>query len=79
MRKLDRELRDDAEAALKKFTEGNLSRGLNFERLRGHDRLYSIRINMNYRIILIQTDDAETFEIHDIGPHDIYRRLGGDD
>jgi hypothetical protein len=42
--------------------------------------LYSVRIDRNHRIILRRTEAPDTFEIEDIGPHDVYRRLDeGDD
>jgi plasmid maintenance system killer protein len=79
-RKLDPQNRRDAEAALTAFVRDAATPGLNFEILRGFKRLYSIRMNRNYRIILIRTDEPETYEIWDAGPHDIYRTLReGDD
>ena len=80
LRKLDPPLRREAFAALEAFCADSTSRGLNFEKLRGFDTLYSIRINRNYRIILRRTQDVDTFVIMDLGPHDVYRRLDeGDD
>ena len=79
LRKLDPTVRAQAVAALFAFSTNSASRSLNFEKLAGRDGIYSIRINRNFRIILRRTEAADTFEIEDIGPHDIYRRLGGDD
>lgn len=78
-RKLDPQNRRDADNALATFVSDPANRGLDFEKLRGSERLYSIRMNRNYRIILYRTDISETFEIWEVGPHDIYRHLGGDD
>jgi plasmid maintenance system killer protein len=79
LRKLDPSLRNEAIATLRLFAQHSANRGLNFEKLRGTDDLYSIRIDRNFRIILRRTKVADTFEVRDIGPHDIYRRFGGDD
>ena len=79
LRKLDPSVRAAANAALKAFLTDRSAHGLNFEKLKGHEALYSIRINSNFRIILTRTSVPDTFEIDRIGPHDVYRRLGGDD
>jgi plasmid maintenance system killer protein len=73
--KLDPQNRRDADAALSAFVRDAAIPWLNFEKLRGFRRLYSIRMNRNHRIILIRTDEPETYEIWDIGPHDIDWRL----
>jgi plasmid maintenance system killer protein len=80
LRKLDPLVRRDALSALNAFAADSTARGLHFEKLRGFRTLYSIRIDRNHRIILRRTDAPDTFEIEDIGPHDVYRRLDeGDD
>jgi hypothetical protein len=49
---------------------------LNFERLAGHENLHSIRISRGHRAILRRVEAAaETYDLLDVGPHDIYRRL----
>jgi plasmid maintenance system killer protein len=79
-RKLDAQNRRDADGALATFVRDPTTPGLNFEKLRGYERLYSIRMNRNYRIILLRTEVSDTYEIWDVGPHDIYRPLReGDD
>jgi plasmid maintenance system killer protein len=78
LRKLDPSLRRDAIATLNRFADDSGNPGLNFEKLRGPLDLYSIRINRNFRIILRRTAAKDTFEVWRIGPHDIYRNLGGD-
>jgi hypothetical protein len=78
-RKLDPQNWRDADNALATFVRDPANRRLNFEKLRGSEPLYWIRMNRNYRIILYRTDISETFEIWDVGPHDIYRHLGSDD
>jgi len=75
LRKLDPSLRPSAFAALDAFLADSGAPSLNFEKLRGYKTLYSIRINRNHRIILRRTDQADTFELWLIGPHDVYRRL----
>ncbi len=79
LRKLDPPVRARALVALQAFVVDHTAPGLNFEQLEGTDGLHSIRINRNFRIILKQADVANTFEVWAVGPHDIYRRLGGDD
>jgi hypothetical protein len=80
LRKLDPPVRRDALATLAAFDVDSAARGLHFEKLRGFQTLYSIRIDRNHRIILRRTEVPDTFEIEDIGPHDVYRRLDeGDD
>jgi len=79
-RKLDPQNRRDADNALATFVRDAATPGLNFEKLQGFDRLYSIRVNRNYRIILLRTDAPDSYEVWDVGPHDIYRQLReGDD
>jgi plasmid maintenance system killer protein len=79
LRKLDPSLRRDVIATLDRFANDSANPGLNFEKLQGQHDLYSLRINRNFRIILQRTAEKDTFEVWRIGPHDIYRSLGGDD
>ena len=62
--------------ALIKFMTHPQQPGLNFERLAGWEDTYSIRVNRQYRILLIREADeaGELFAIADIGTHQIYRR-----
>jgi plasmid maintenance system killer protein len=62
--------------ALTKFMTNPQHPGLNFERLAGWEDTYSVRVNRQYRILLIrEVDEAgELFAIVDIGTHQIYRR-----
>ena len=48
--------------------------GLNFEKL-GGSNYHSIRVTQGVRIILRRAG-ADTFDLIDVGPHDIYRRYG---
>lgn len=76
-RKLEADRQASCRAALKRFQQNSRHPGLNFEKLRGRDGTYSIRMDRGWRIVLLQrTDEAGVFwEIDAIGPHDIYRAL----
>mgnify|MGYP002716436327 CR=1 FL=1 len=52
--------------------------GLNFEKLPGLGNKWSIRITQGDRILLLrnQDDRGEIWTLHDLGPHDIYRKGG---
>jgi plasmid maintenance system killer protein len=65
-----------AAQTLIKFADNPNHPGLNFERLSGWEDTYSIRVNRQYRILLVrQTDEVgEIFAAVDIGTHQIYRR-----
>ena len=63
LKKLDPVIRREVQAALVRFLTDSGARGLNFEKLRGYDDLYSIRVNRNFRIILRRTEVDDTFEI----------------
>ena len=69
-------IRKAAAQALVKLVENPRSRGLNLERLSGWEDTYSIRVNRQYRILLVREVDAagELFAVVDIGTHQIYRR-----
>jgi len=49
-KKLPSDIRKKAEKAFKNLQE-SFSRGLNLEKIKGHDTLYSIRIDDNYRAL----------------------------
>ena len=70
-KKLPLDIRKKAEKAFKNLQE-RFSRGLNLEKIKGHDTLYSIRIDDNYRALGHKLDD--TVYWHWIGPHDEYER-----
>jgi plasmid maintenance system killer protein len=65
-----------AAQTLIKFVDDPDHPGLNFERLSGWQDTYSIRVNRQYRILLVREtdDDGEIFAAVDIGTHQIYRR-----
>jgi plasmid maintenance system killer protein len=69
-------IRKSAERALIRFVEQPEHPGLNFERLAGWQDTYSIRVNRQYRILLVrEVDEAgELFAAVDIGTHQVYRR-----
>jgi plasmid maintenance system killer protein len=64
--------REQAIRAIKQFVADPDHPSLNFERLAGSD-LFSIRVNRGDRIILRRLD-GDSFELVDLGSHDIYRR-----
>ncbi len=67
-----------AGVAFEQFVADPKRPGLNFEKLRGQDDLYSIRITQGDRAILRRVPDAdgELFEVLLIGSHDVYRAVG---
>ena len=69
-------IRKAAARALVRLVEDARHTGLNLERLTGWDDTYSIRINRQYRILLLREVDeiGEFFAVVDIGTHEIYRR-----
>jgi len=70
------EVRQRAAKALLRFQENPQAHGLNFERVKGMGDYYSIRINLQFRILLRRERDAhgEVFAAVDIGTHQVYRR-----
>ena len=64
-----------AAAAFEQFVADPRHPGPNFEKLRGHEDLRSIRITQGDRAILRRTLDAdgELFEVVLVGSHDIYK------
>jgi mRNA-degrading endonuclease RelE of RelBE toxin-antitoxin system len=74
-KKLPPFIREKAIKAFKSFEE-SFSRGLNLEKIKGYDTLYSIRIDDNYRALGNKVGDTMYWEW--IGPHDEYmRRIRG--
>jgi len=74
-KKLPPDIRKKAKKAFKNLQErdpSDFSRGLNLERIKGHDTLYSIRIDDNYRALGHKLDDTVYWRW--IGPHDEYMR-----
>ncbi len=74
-KKLPLPIRDKAKKAFKNLEERDqtdFSRGLNLERIKGYDTLYSIRIDDNYRTLGNKVGDTIYWEW--IGPHDEYLR-----
>ena len=69
--------RERAQRAFTQFQTDPRYPGLNLEKLQGHLNLWSFRINRSVRVLLRPVPGAadETWELLDIGPHDIYRRL----
>ncbi len=62
------------QSAVERFAVDSRHPSLNFEKLKGTE-LYSIRVTQGDRVILRQVD-PDTFELIDVGNHDIYRRYG---
>ena len=64
--------------ALEKFEREPGLPGLNLEKLKGHENLWSIRVTRGFRILLSKTNAAEgpQWILADVGPHDVYRRAG---
>lgn len=77
LKALDPTLQKQALAALDKLQTAPARKGLNLEKLRGHDNLYTIRVNRNFRVLLRQEfdDDGELFTLLSVGPHDVTYRL----
>jgi hypothetical protein len=70
-KKLPPDIRKKAYKAFKNLQEP-FSRGLNLEKIKGHDTLYSIRIDGNYRALGHKLGDVIYWRW--IGPHDEYER-----
>ena len=77
-RRLSPPIQKAAEKALVTLIERPESKGLNLEPLTGMKGFYSIRVNLNYRILLQrrEDDDGEFFSAEDVDTHDIYARKG---
>jgi hypothetical protein len=78
LKRLDRQPRERALRAIDKFIKDPSLPGLNLEKLPGFDNKWSIRVTQGDRILLSrdQDDRGEIWTLHDLGPHDIYRRAG---
>ena len=70
-KKLPLLIRERSVKAFKNLEEG-FSRGLNLEKIKGYDTLYSIRIDDDYRALGNKKGDTVCWEW--IGPHDEYMR-----
>jgi len=70
------EIQVRAEKALVRFQENPQAHGLNFERVKSMGDYYSIRINLQFRILLRRErdDEGELFAAVDMGTHQVYRR-----
>lgn len=68
---LPENIRKKAQKAFKNLQE-SFSRGLNLEKIKGHDTLYSICIDDNYRALGHKLGDVMYW--HWIGTHDEYDR-----
>ncbi len=75
-RRLSPSVQKQATRALQKFIENPGRPGLHFEAIEGRAGFFSIRANLNFRILLQKAKDAdgELYIAEDVGPHDIYRR-----
>ena len=77
-RRYTAQMRQRAAEALERFQVNPYHPGLNFEKLRGWDDLYSIRISRGFRILLRRVAVAgggEYYAAFRMGPHDIYDRM----
>ncbi|HET7147146.1 MAG TPA: hypothetical protein VFI73_01490 [Candidatus Nitrosopolaris sp.] len=77
LKRLDRNVRDEYYNVKKELENGNYSRGHWFEKIRGFDRTFSIRLNKKYRFSLTPLNDtgAGKWICCRIGIHDdIYRK-----
>ena len=73
-----KQIRQRASEALERFQIDPAHPGLNFEKLRGWDDLYSIRISRGFRILLRRVSPpagGDYYVAVRMGPHDIYDRL----
>ncbi len=76
-KRLPDDIQERATKSLERFIANPRHPGLNFEALRGHPGLFSIRVNQGWRILLRRDQDGEgeIYVVADIGPHDVYRRI----
>lgn len=77
-RRCSKQIRERASDALQRFQSDSNIKGLNFEKLRGWDDLYTIRVGRNFRIVLRRRATKELGDHYvavRIAPHDIYDRL----
>ena len=78
MSKLDRKAQDRALKTISKFERMPGLPGLELEKLGGFQNLWSIRVSQGDRILLSKgvDEEGELWTLEDIGPHDVYRRVG---
>lgn len=76
VRRIPKHIQTKATRALVRFQDNPRHPGLNFEKLSEFDDTYSIRVDRQYRILLIRETDeeGELFSAVDIGTHRVYRR-----
>jgi mRNA-degrading endonuclease RelE of RelBE toxin-antitoxin system len=76
-KKLDGNLQRRAKKALRDLITNPQKRSLNFEQLQGVEKVYSIRVNDNFRILLhlLEDEEGKYFLALDIANHDIYSRM----
>lgn len=70
--KLGEPLASRIDKALKKFHENYKAPGLNFEAVKNTSDSFTIRVNRNFRILLIQGEDNEGlyYLVADVANHD---------
>ena len=63
--------------SLEKLMAAPQRRGLNLEKLRGFDDLYTVRVDRGMRILLRQEldENGELYALLSVGPHDAVYRL----
>jgi mRNA-degrading endonuclease RelE of RelBE toxin-antitoxin system len=75
LKALDGTQRERVHKALRLFIVDPRHPSLHFEKLRGYNRLHTIRFSRGDRIFLRATAEADLFELDRLGPHDLYDRL----
>ena len=77
-KKLDGEVQRKAGKALQKFTANHALPGLNLEKLTNCQNRWTIRVGLNFRILLSKQEDevGEFWALEGVGPHDSYRVWG---
>lgn len=75
LKALDATQRGRVQRALTLFLANPRHPSLHFEKLRGHDRLHTIRFSRGGRVFLRATAEADLFELDRLGPHDLYDRF----
>ena len=74
MAALPPEVRRQARAAYRQFTENSRHPGLHFKQIHGSDRLVAVRISRDYRAVGVRRSPDEILWFW-IGPHSEYERL----
>lgn len=72
-KKLDSQMQERTDKALRKLFEDASHPSLNLEKLKGHPNIYSARVTRGVRMLLRKHDGG--FALIDIDKHDIYKRL----